>query len=282
MAQGNGGLTVSIRRKLQDGMAPEDIVRELATGGMTAVSAQRFVDRALAEHETSPPLPPERSAPVHRVSEPEEGRGRKVLVAVALIVLGAASAGVAYVMGNSEEDVLQMGEVGETSTAPGADYLKVTYLLDRYKRATSPVAKCDATVKLETVPAAERVTAYNGLMATYDDAPDSVKICIAGTIIKLDQPQMAAAIYEGWSHSMDPRLQIAAITGYGELGADYSESALWFLRDQLKSEEWSRRFLVVDSLARMGPGARELLQIAAGDEKREVRDAAAAALTRLQ
>jgi hypothetical protein len=126
MAQGNGGLTASIRRKLQDGMAPEDIVRELATGGMTAVSAQRFVDRALAEHETLPPLPPEPRAPIERVSAREEGTGRKTLVAVALIVLGAASAGVAYVMGNSREDALQMGEVGETSVAPGAAYLKVS------------------------------------------------------------------------------------------------------------------------------------------------------------
>jgi hypothetical protein len=57
MAATPGGLTTSIRRKLQDGKAPEEIVQELVAGGLGQVSAQRFVDRALAEDATAPPLP---------------------------------------------------------------------------------------------------------------------------------------------------------------------------------------------------------------------------------
>ena len=58
MAAPTGGLTTSIRRKLQEGRTPEEIVQELVAGGLGQVSAQRFVDRALAEDATAAPLPP--------------------------------------------------------------------------------------------------------------------------------------------------------------------------------------------------------------------------------
>jgi hypothetical protein len=58
MAPQPGGLSASIRRKLQEGRTPEEIVQELVAGGLGQVSAQRFVDRALAEDASAPPLPP--------------------------------------------------------------------------------------------------------------------------------------------------------------------------------------------------------------------------------
>jgi len=58
MAGAPGGLTASIRRKLQEGRTPEEIVQELVAGGLGQVSAQRFVDRALAEDASGAPLPP--------------------------------------------------------------------------------------------------------------------------------------------------------------------------------------------------------------------------------
>jgi hypothetical protein len=64
MAATPGGLTTSIRRKLQDGKAPEEIVQELVAGGLGQVSAQRFVDRAVAEGATAPQaLPPVEDTP---------------------------------------------------------------------------------------------------------------------------------------------------------------------------------------------------------------------------
>jgi hypothetical protein len=58
MAATPGGLTTSIRRKLQEGRTPEEVVQELVAGGLGQVSAQRFVDRALAEDATAAPLAP--------------------------------------------------------------------------------------------------------------------------------------------------------------------------------------------------------------------------------
>lgn len=45
----SGGLTTKIRRQLQEGKTPEEVVQELVAGGLSELSAQRFVDRAIAE-----------------------------------------------------------------------------------------------------------------------------------------------------------------------------------------------------------------------------------------
>ena len=57
MAGAPGGLTASIRRKLHEGKTPDEIVQELVAGGLGQVSAQRFVDRALAEDASGAALP---------------------------------------------------------------------------------------------------------------------------------------------------------------------------------------------------------------------------------
>ena len=71
MAVTPGGLTTSIRRKLREGRAPDAIVQELVAGGLGQVSAQRFVDRALAEDTSAPPLQPvdAASAPVDALDQ---------------------------------------------------------------------------------------------------------------------------------------------------------------------------------------------------------------------
>jgi hypothetical protein len=63
MAGAPGGLTASIRRKLHEGRTPDEIVQELVAGGLGQVSAQRFVDRALAEDASGSPLPSAPTAP---------------------------------------------------------------------------------------------------------------------------------------------------------------------------------------------------------------------------
>ena len=53
MATNGASLTLSIRIKLQEGKNADEIVRELTDRGMSEGSAQRFVDRALAENAAS-------------------------------------------------------------------------------------------------------------------------------------------------------------------------------------------------------------------------------------
>ena len=112
MAATPGGLTATIRRKLHDGKSPDEIVQELVAGGLGQTSAQRFVDRAIAEDASAPPLPPvtEAAAPVDELdqfiqtktaeTEAENAKtGRKSLwVASALMCGGIAITGFSYIM----------------------------------------------------------------------------------------------------------------------------------------------------------------------------------------
>src|SRR5262245_2958765 len=63
MAGAPGGLSATIRQKLHDGKTPDEVVQDLVAGGLTKVSAQRFVDRVLAEQDPVAPLPPITDAP---------------------------------------------------------------------------------------------------------------------------------------------------------------------------------------------------------------------------
>jgi hypothetical protein len=122
MAAAPGGLTASIRRKLQDGIAPEDIVKELSATGMSAVSAQRFVERAQLEQASAPPLPPAPAAPAqgdgldqfiqNKSAETEAvdaQSGRKSLwVASALMCVGVLITGVSFIMANEGESFTLM------------------------------------------------------------------------------------------------------------------------------------------------------------------------------
>ena len=112
MAATPGGLTATIRRKLHDGKSPDEIVQELVAGGLGQTSAQRFVDRAMAEDASAPPLPPvaEPAAPVDELdqfiqtktaeTEAENAKtGRKSLwVASVLMCSGIAITGFSYIM----------------------------------------------------------------------------------------------------------------------------------------------------------------------------------------
>src|SRR6185503_555281 len=122
MAGSPGGLTASIRRKLQDGMAPEDIVKELTATGMSAVSAQRFVDRAQLEQQSAPPLPSLPSAPAQgdgldqfiqnksaETGAAEAQSGRKALwVGSGLMCVGVLITGVSFIMANEGESFTLM------------------------------------------------------------------------------------------------------------------------------------------------------------------------------
>ena len=57
MATNGASLTLSIRMKLREGQAPEEILRELTSRGMSEGTAQRFVDRAIAENASADSVP---------------------------------------------------------------------------------------------------------------------------------------------------------------------------------------------------------------------------------
>ena len=103
-------------------MAPEDIVKELTATGMSAVSAQRFVDRAQLEQQSAPPLPSLPAAPAQgdgldqfiqnksaETGAAEAQTGRKALWAgSALMCVGVLITGVSFIMANEGESFTLM------------------------------------------------------------------------------------------------------------------------------------------------------------------------------
>ncbi|MEO8678491.1 MAG: HEAT repeat domain-containing protein, partial [Vicinamibacterales bacterium] len=65
------GLTASVRQKLDAGAAPEAVVQDLVAGGLSQASAERFVDRALAQRPIAPSWTPTPPTPPERPLDPD-------------------------------------------------------------------------------------------------------------------------------------------------------------------------------------------------------------------
>jgi hypothetical protein len=123
MAAAPGGLTANIRRKLQEGKSPDEIVKELVAGGLGQGSAQRFVDRALLEDAAAVPMPPVADAAAPPAdgldqfiqtktaeTEAENAKtGQKSLwVASALMCGGILITGISFIMADEGEQFTLM------------------------------------------------------------------------------------------------------------------------------------------------------------------------------
>ncbi|MEO8681730.1 MAG: HEAT repeat domain-containing protein, partial [Vicinamibacterales bacterium] len=83
-----------------------------------------------------------------------------------------------------------------------------------------------------------------------------------------------------WVDGTDPDLRRSALMGFGEIGPSVADIALPYLTDELKSPHSSARYLAVETLSKLGPAAKPLLEVAAGDADKLVRDRANQILAR--
>jgi HEAT repeat protein len=109
-----------------------------------------------------------------------------------------------------------------------------------------------------------------------------VRGCAAAALLELGEIDTALAFYSECAEGPDPDLRRSALGGFGDIGPRAAPVALPFLADALRSEHWDTRYLAVDSLAKLGPTARPLLEEARNDTRKEVRDHVARALARLE
>jgi hypothetical protein len=210
MAGTQGGLTTSIRRKLQDGKTPEEIIQELVAGGLTELSAQRFVDRAVAEDSSAPALPPLSQSPEgidsvdqfgQTVVQPEADTvpvttGRKRLLIASMVMFAAvAIAGISYVMAEPGEPIEEEESADTPSAAPEgvafSNYLpgegpSIKLMLAHFEAVNNAEVRCDVARLLGEVPADQAPEAITGLMGFYPNAGATVQDCIRTTVSKLD------------------------------------------------------------------------------------------------
>ena len=144
-------------------------------------------------------------------------------------------------------------------------------------KSGSPTIRCDAALLLGRIGTGAQINVLTDVVFDYSEST-SVRICAVGALREMGETSTVLGIYESWARDTDQDLRRAAITGFGEIGPEATATALPYLEREFGSEFWDLRYLVVESLGKLGPAADTLLAEAAKDEDANVRKRAAALL----
>jgi HEAT repeat protein len=144
-------------------------------------------------------------------------------------------------------------------------------------KSGSPTIRCDAALLLGRIGTGAQINVLTDVVFDYSEST-SVRICAVGALREMGETSTVLGIYESWARDTDHDLRRAAITGFGEIGPEATATALPFLEREFGSEFMDVRYLVVESLGKLGPAADTLLAEAAKDEDATVRKRASALL----
>jgi HEAT repeat protein len=144
-------------------------------------------------------------------------------------------------------------------------------------KSGSPTIRCNAALLLGRIGTGAQINVLTDVVFDYSEST-SVRICAVGALREMGETSTVLGIYESWARDTDQDLRRAAISGFGEIGPEATATALPYLEREFGSEFWDVRYLVVESLGKLGPAADTLLAEAAKDEDANVRKRAAALL----
>ena len=298
MANESGGLAASVRRQIAEGRSTEEIVDGLVAGGLSKPSAQRFVDRALAEQGgsaewTEPATPPMTAEPPLEKSFP----WTRVIFAAALIAIAypaylVVSDVIAAKRARDEEWVRTVrddrAQAEDLRRKAGAAYEERAGRLSanveeaiETLRTGRDMARCEAAMMLGRSGSADAREPLIAVLRTPNVAP-FIQNCIVGALADLGETAVALGYYNMWIEGDNPDLWRSAIVGYGELGPAAAASAVRGLERAMLSENWDLRYLAVSSAAKVGAPAEAVLRAAADDEHPMVRQEAKKALAALE
>ena len=136
--------------------------------------------------------------------------------------------------------------------------------------------QCDAAMLLGRSGSKEYVPPLVNLLSMASTT--FVRGCAAGALVQLGDIYTPMAAYDRWAAGSDADLYRSALVGFGAIGPPAADVALPHLTGALKSPRMDIRYLAVDSLAKLGPAAVPLLQVAADDTDPHVRSRAGSAL----
>ncbi len=136
-----------------------------------------------------------------------------------------------------------------------------------------PMTQCDAALQLGRMGARAHVAALSDAMSSA--RLSSVRVCAAAALVTLGEHATAMQAYTAWADGTDDTLRRGALSGFGDIGPTAATVAIPHLRQELQSPHMSTRYVVVDTLAKLGPAAIPLLEQASKDPDRDVREYAA-------
>lgn len=169
---------------------------------------------------------------------------------------------------------LQRGAANEAGAARRD--ASVDEAVARLTSPAQPMNQCDGALTLGRLGAREQIPLLIDVLNNASSS--SLQNCAAAALVMLGETGPAMAAYTRWAESTDPTLNRAALVGFGDIGPSAAGVALPYLTEAVKSPQMDVRYIAVLSLAKLGPAAIPLLQVAAGDADRNVRDQAARAL----
>jgi hypothetical protein len=302
-------LAQTIRRRLDEGAAPDEVIDELVARGLSTPNAERFVERALDDMASAAVGAAQASRPRgSRGTQPSAiGRTGWMWIGIGLTALFLVSAGAGFA-GYRTWQVAQAEEARKAAKAraelAAADQARAAEIraeskarrgrempqhaiaasrqIDRLLselRADSPLRQCRAAMELKQFGERDHV---KDLLSMYETARlHEVRGCALSAMVALGETTIPLQIYNQWRNDPNPEIRASATSGYAEIGPQAADLALPLLREQLASPHWDRRFVAVESLAKLGPSAKPLLEQAARDEEPQVRDRAAAVLKKM-
>jgi HEAT repeat protein len=144
-------------------------------------------------------------------------------------------------------------------------------------KSGSPSIRCNAALQLGRIGTGAQINVLTEVVYNFSEST-SVRICAVTALRQMGETSTVLGIYESWARDADSDLRRAAITGFGEIGPEATATALPYLEREFGSEFMDVRYLVVESLGKLGPAADALLTEATKDEDATVRHRAAALL----
>lgn len=145
---------------------------------------------------------------------------------------------------------------------------------------TRPGDRCGAAQALAYMGASEHASLLERQLSEVT-APTE-RICLTHALTQLGGGDVTVSHYLAWSESDEDLLRHHAIVGFGHLGPGAASATLPVLERIVEGgASAARRYVVVTTLAKLGPAARPLLQTLAGDDDAQVQAAAQAALRSL-
>jgi hypothetical protein len=301
MTDQSEGLAGTVRRRLDEGAAQDTVVDELVARGLSRPTAERFVERALDEMA---------NAAVQAHSDAPASAGGttgRVWLGIGVAVLFLVGAGAGFVgyrkwQAAQEEEARRAAQARAELAAADrarADEIRAESRAKRNKdmparasatianldqilaklRSDKPLWQCEAAMQLKQFGSREHVKDLLGMYET--TRFHSGRGCALSAMVGLGETTIPMQIYSQWRNSPDPEVVSSAISGYAEIGPPAADMVLPLLRLQLQSPHWDRRFVAVESLAKLGDDARPLLTEASRDDDPRVRDRAAAALKKM-
>jgi HEAT repeat protein len=137
-------------------------------------------------------------------------------------------------------------------------------------QSNSPMNQCEGALQLGRIGTGQQIKPLTDIVYNYSEL-SSVRICAVSALREMGETDTALGIYESWARGSEADLHRAAISVFGEIGPSATSTALPYLEQALGSAFMDMRYLVVESLGKLGPEADALLAQAIEDEDPTVR-----------